>query len=60
MFHKKSNKVNFYVLGGFTEFIYKTKLDLFNGSANYNYASLPADFFNRPRKDIRSDLKRFL
>jgi outer membrane protein OmpA-like peptidoglycan-associated protein/opacity protein-like surface antigen len=59
MFHKKSNKVNIYVLGGFTEVIYKTEIDALNGSELYNFASLNDAFFSRPRKDIRSDLKDF-
>jgi len=55
MFHKRSNKLNIYVLGGFTEVIYKTKMDLLDASGNpYNFSSFD---FQRPRKDIRSDLK---
>jgi OOP family OmpA-OmpF porin len=58
MFHRKSNKVNVYVLGGVTEFIYKTKLDLYRGAAGanniYNVGSIN---FNQPRKDIKKDLK---
>jgi OmpA-OmpF porin, OOP family len=60
MFHKKSNKVNFYVLGGFTEVIYKTEIDLLD--ANGNPHPFPANnaFYERPRKDIRDDLKDIL
>lgn len=58
MFHKKSNKVNIYVLGGFTEFIHKVELDMFNGASTpYNFGSVA---LNRPRKDIRDDLKDLL
>lgn len=65
MFHKKQSKVNWYVLGGTTPLIYRTKLDLGIGvSANgatyaslYDYASLPAGFFDQSRKDIKKYLK---
>lgn len=59
MFHRKSNKLNIYLLGGFTEVIYKTKVDALNGSSPYDFSSLGNTFFSRPRKDIRSDLKDF-
>jgi len=59
MFHKKSNKVNIYVLGGFTELIYQTKLDALNGNAPYNYGTMNSAFFGRERKEIRDDLKDF-
>lgn len=56
MFHRKSNKLNIYVLGGFTEVIYKTKIDALDASGNpYDYSS-GVDFFGK-RKDIRSDIK---
>ncbi len=62
MFHRKSSKFNFYGMIGYTPLIYRTKMDVRNGSSPYNFASLTssnANFFNRPRKDIRSDLKNF-
>ncbi|MES2776129.1 MAG: OmpA family protein [Bacteroidota bacterium] len=59
MFHSKESKLNVYALIGYAPIIYKTSLDALNGAAKYNYAGLGAGFFNRPRKDIRSDLKDF-
>ncbi len=56
MFHRKSNKINVYLLGGFTEVISKTSVDALNGSAAYNFPT-DAAFYTRSRKDIRSDLK---
>ncbi|MES2648592.1 MAG: OmpA family protein [Bacteroidota bacterium] len=60
MFHKKSNKLNIYVLGGFTEVIYKTEIDLLNDNGGAYSFPTTADFYSRPRKDIRSDLKDLL
>jgi opacity protein-like surface antigen len=59
MFHRAKSKFNFYGLVGWTPLIYQTKLDALNGSAPYNYNNLSQNFFARPRKDIRSDLKNF-
>ena len=66
MFHSKQNKLNVYALVGYSPTFYKTALDLMNGSTLYNYQTgnngvTPgaAGFFNRPRKDIRSDMKNF-
>lgn len=59
MFHSKENKLNIYGVVGYSPVFYKTKLDLLNGAAKYNYPGLAAGFFNRTRKDIRSDLKNF-
>ena len=65
MFHKKQSNFNVYALIGYTAFIYQTKIDALNGNSAYNYQNLPGlttgvpRFFDRPRKDIRSDLKNF-
>ena len=66
MFHSKQNKLNVYALIGYSPTVYKTALDLKNGSTMYNYQATlnginpgSAGFFNRSRKDIRSDLKDF-
>jgi hypothetical protein len=62
MFHKNKSKFALYGLVGYSPIIYKTEMDLLNGSSAYDYASLKANngnFFNRPRSDIRSDMKNF-
>jgi len=60
MFHKSKSKFGIYGLVGYSPIIYQTKLDLLKGSSAYNYAALTANnpgFFQRPRADIRSDMK---
>lgn len=47
MFHKENPKTNWYVFGGYTALVYKTKLDALNGSAAY-----PNNNFTGERKDI--------
>ena len=59
MFHSKESKFNLYGFVGYAPIIYKTAIDALNGTARYNYPGLAAGFFDRSRKDIRSDLKNF-
>lgn len=59
MFHRKSSKFAFYGLIGYSPMVYQTKMDVLNGNAAYNFGSLNASYFQRPRKDIRNDLKNF-
>lgn len=59
MFHRSKSKFNVYGLVGYTALVYKTTMDTRNGNALYNFSSLNSNFFGRPRKDIRSDLKNF-
>jgi opacity protein-like surface antigen len=57
MFHKNKSKFALYGLVGYSPIIYKTEMDILDGSRAYNFASLTPAFFTRPRADIRSDLK---
>jgi hypothetical protein len=62
MFHKNKSKFGLYALVGYSPIVYKTTMDALNGSSAYNFAALTTnnkEFFNRPRADIRSDLKSF-
>ena len=60
MFHRKESKFNIYGGAGYSPIVYKTKMDAFNGATGlYDYNSLKASFFQRSRKDIRKDLKKF-
>ncbi|MCU0334217.1 MAG: hypothetical protein MUF62_04100 [Chitinophagaceae bacterium] len=59
MFHRKSSKFAFYGLVGYTPTIYRTKLDALAGARPYGFNTLNDAFFERPRKEIRSDLKDF-
>jgi hypothetical protein len=61
-FHKNKSKFAYYGLAGYAPIIYKTSLDVLDGSRAYNFAALQtnnSNFFNRPRGDMRSDLKDF-
>lgn len=59
MFHRKSSKLAVYGLVGYSPMIYQTKLDVLNGTAAYNFASLNGAFFDRSRKEVRNDMKNF-
>jgi hypothetical protein len=59
MFHKNKSKFALYGIVGYSPIIYKTQMDILDGSRAYNFASLTSAFFSRPRADIRSDMKNF-
>jgi len=57
MFHKSKSRFALYGLIGYSPIVYRTKLDALRGNNPYGFAGLPRDYFSRPRKDIRKDLK---
>lgn len=58
MFHKAQPKVDFYLLGGYSIFGYKTETDIFSsGTTPYDFSSVN---FNGKRKDIISAVKGVL
>jgi OmpA-OmpF porin, OOP family len=60
MFHSAQNKVDFYLLGGYTLLGYSTKIDIFSNAAAqtpYNFSGVD---FTAPRKDIIKAVKNVL
>lgn len=59
MFHRSSSKFAHYAFVGYAPVVYRTRLNARNGNAAYAFGSLRPTFFERSRRDIRSDLKNF-
>ncbi len=58
-FHKSKTGVNFYALVGIGGTIYETKVNALNGTAKYNFSTIPQGTW-KTRKDVRDDLKDLL
>jgi len=58
-FHKSKTGFNAYLFGGLGGMIYETKIDALNGTANYNFSSIPRGGY-KDRKEIRKALKALL
>ena len=57
MFHNKQGRYNFYLLAGYTAFIYQTKMDVLNKDGRaYAYNNNTVNVFTK-RSDIRSQLR---
>jgi outer membrane protein OmpA-like peptidoglycan-associated protein len=54
-FHKSKSGVNFYLLAGIGATIYEGKVNALNGTAKYNFGSVPQGSWET-RKDVRDEL----
>jgi outer membrane protein OmpA-like peptidoglycan-associated protein len=58
-FHKAKSGLNLYAFVGLGGTMYDTKVNALNGTAKYNFASIPTGTW-KTRKDTRNDLKDLL